>query len=148
MKELKALLKKVTTSKNYTIENSCGYRLYYTGKKLPCGCVAQGREQIVHQSRYNDMKHFLIVLAKFRKLTTVCTKDYIDRMSYLFDRCISHLAYGYGFERSQYIGKINLPYDLKKLVFDYMKQSIKQIRYGVGDDNEGNSYNSIQFVEA
>ena len=146
MKELKALLKKVTTSKNYTLENSYGYRLYYTGKNIPCGCVAQGREQIAYMNNYNEMKHFLIILAKFRKLTTVCTKDYIDRMAYLFRQCTSHLAYGYHFENSKYIGEINLPYDLKKLVYNYLKGQVANISYG-GSDSEGNDYNSLRLVE-
>lgn len=147
MKELKALLKKVTTSKNYTIENSCGYRLYYTGKNIPCRCVAQGKEQIAYLNNYNEMKHLLIILAQFRKLTTICTKDYIDRMAYLFGQCISHLAYGYGFERSRYIGEICLPYDLKKLVYDHLKRQVANISYG-GSDSEGNDYNSLRLVEA
>ena len=119
MKNLKNLLKRTTTSKNYTIENDHGYRLYYTGKNIPCGCVAQGREQLAYTNSYNEMKHFLTVLAQFRKLTTVRTKDYIERMDWLFGQCISHLAYGYQFEGSRYIGDINLPYDLKKLVYNY-----------------------------
>ena len=147
MEALNKLLKDVTASRNYSIENSCGYRLYYTGKNIPCGCITKGKEQLVYVNNYNEMKHLLIILAKFRKYTTINTKNYIDRMGYLFGQCQSHLAYGYNFENSRYIGEINLPYDLKKNVYDYMKSSIANKGYA-GSDNEGNNYNFLELVEA
>ena len=147
MKELKKLLKKVTTSKNYAIEEDCGYRLYYTGKKLPCGCVSKGKEQLFYQSDINTFKHVLLALAKFRKSTTINTKDYIDRMAYLIDQCLSHLAYGYPFKGSQYIGDINLPYDLKEDVYNYIRRLIAEVHYNSYADSEGCSYNTINLVE-
>ena len=146
MQELQKLLKKVTSSKNYSIENSYGYRLYYTGKNIPCGCVQYGREQIAYIGTYNEMKHFLIILAKFRNYTTICMKNYIDSMSYLFRQVLSHLTYGHSFENSEYIGEINLPYSLKKDVYNYMKSLVKEKGYA-GDDSEGNSYNYLKLVE-
>lgn len=147
MQELKQLLKKVTSSSNYVIEHDYGYRLYYTGKNLPCGCVHSGREQLVYLDKYNDMKHLLIILAKFRKYTTICTKNYIDQMGYLFGQIQSHLAYGYSFEGSRYISEINLPYDLKKDVYNYMRNLVSESGYA-GNDSEGNSYNYLELVKA
>ena len=146
MQELQKLLKKITTSKNYSIENSCGYRLYYSGKNIPCGCVQYGREQLVYFNSYNEMKHFLVAAAKYRKLTTVCTKNYLDNMGYLFGQCQSHLAYGHKFEGSQYIGEINLPYDLKKLVYGYVQSAVAENGYA-GTDSEGNDYNYLKLTE-
>ncbi len=146
MQELQKLLRKVTSSKNYSIENSCGYRLYYTGKNIPCGCVQYGREQLVYLDRYNDMKHLLIILAKFRRYTTISMKNYIDSMGYLFGQIQSHLAYGHSFEGSRYIGEINLPYDLKRDVYNYMKSLVSERGYA-GNDSEGNNYNYLKLVE-
>jgi hypothetical protein len=147
MKELQKLLKEVTGSKNYYIENSCGYRLYYTGKDIPCGCVQYGKEQIAYVNTYNEMKHLLIILGKFRKHTTISTKNYIESMGYLFGQIQSHLAYGYSFEGSRYIGEINLPYSLKLDVYNYMKSLVSENGYA-GNDSEGNSYNYLKLVEA
>lgn len=147
MKELKKLLKEVTISKNYHIEHDYGYRLYYTGKNIPCGCKRNGREQLAYTDNYNEMKHLLIILGKFRKYTTICTKNYIERMDYLFGQIQSHLAYGYSFEGSKYIGEINLPYSLKKDVYNYMRGLIKSSGYS-GEDSEGNSYNYLELIEA
>lgn len=142
------LLKQITTSKNYVIEESCGYRLYYTGKNIPCGCKQSGREQIAYDSDIIAFTQKLVCMAKFRKLTTVSTKDYIKRMNYLFDQCISHIAYGYNFENSEYIGEIDLPYDLKRNVFNYVKSIIISKQTGVYTDSEGCTYNSIQIASA
>ena len=148
MQELQILLNRLITSKNYVIEHDCGYRLYYTGKKIPSGCKQYGREQLVYLSKYNDMKHLLILISALRhRARHLSLKEFINRMGYLFDQCISHLAYGYSFEGSKYISEIDLPYEIKKLTYSYLEKKIKNCGYS-GDDSEGNSYNYLELVTA
>ena len=147
LRPLNKLLKQITTSKNYEIEKSCGYRLYYTGKNIPIGCKREGKEQICYDSDINSFAHKLICMAKYRKLTTISTKDYIDRMNYLFEQCTSHITYGYNFEGSSYIEDINLPYDLKKDVYNYVKTSMAFITSNVYTDSEGCTYNSFELTK-
>ena len=143
---LNKLLRQTTTSKNYEIVEDCGYRLYYKGKNIPCGCKNVGREQIVYDSDLATFTQKLLCIFKFRKQTTVNLKDYIDRMDYLFDQCLSHIGYGYNFENSRYIGEINLPYSLKQDVYNYVKSIIVNKQTDVYTDSEGCSYNSIKVA--
>ena len=143
---LNRLLKQLTSSKNYEIVKDYGYRLYYTGKNIPCGCKKVGREQIVYANNANELARKLICMIKFRHQTSIITKEYIDRMNYLFDQCLSHIAYGYNFENSRYIKEINLPYSLKQDVYNYVKSIIVDVNSNVYTDSEGCSYNSIKVA--
>ena len=143
---LNRLLKQLTTSKNYEIVEDYGYRLYYKGKNIPCGCKKVGKEQIVYANNVNELARKLICMIKFRHQTTITTKEYIDRMDYLFDQCLSHIGYGYNFENSRYIKEINLPYSLKQDVYKYVKSIIVNINSNVYTDSEGCSYNTVKVA--
>ena len=143
---LNRLLKQLTKSKNYEIVEDCGYRLYYKGKNIPCGCKSVGREQIVYANHADEFARKLLCMIKFRHQTSITTKEYIDRMNYLFDQCLSHIAYGYNFENSRYIKEINLPYSLKQDVYNYVKSIIVDVDSNVYTDSEGCSYNSIKVA--
>ena len=143
---LNRLLKRLTTSKNYEIVEDYGYRLYYKGKNIPCGCKKVGKEQIVYANNANEFERKLLCMIKFKHQTTVNLKGYIDRMDYLFDQCLSHIAYGYNFENSRYIKEINLPYSLKQDVYNYVKNIVVDINSNVYTDSEGCSYNSIKVA--
>lgn len=143
---LNKLLRQITTSKNYEIVVDCGYRLYYKGKNIPCGCKRVGREQIVYDDKLSTFTQKLLCIFKFRKYTTVNLKEYMDRMDYLFSQCLSHIGYGYNFENSRYIKEINLPYSLKQDVYNYVKSIIVDKQTDVYTDSEGCSYNSVKVA--
>ena len=67
-------------------------------------------------------------------------------MNYLFDQCLSHIAYGYNFENSRYIKEINLPYSLKQDVYNYVRNIVVDVNSNVYTDSEGCSYNTVKIA--
>jgi len=96
----------------------------------------------------NKLVHTLIACAKVKSLKekNMPLNVFIEEVFSWCSMCASLLAYGstgekYFTSRETY----NLPESTKREVYDYMKSVLTEVKYGVGEDSEGCSYNSIHF---
>lgn len=158
---LREHLRKITKSCNYNIvleEHDIQLR-YFTKKYLKPIDIQNGRNftilshfNISNRHDYLTLLHSLILCnyLKGMKEGNMPLHTFIEEVISWVGMCISLISYGYNVEgKDSYISRnlYNLPCTVKKEIYNYMKENITNIKYGVYTDGEGNSYNSCSIAE-
>ena len=137
---LKTVLRQFTSNRKYTITAKT-HDVYMTHASKPCRLLSAHTE--------NEMKHYLRAMALAKNAVGKLTEDTVWEMSCLVSMAVSVITYGRNnvedILENQYIKKYNLPQEAKRIMVSYMAKAIGSTGYG-GEDGEGNSYRSCQFV--
>ena len=162
LESLKKHLKALTKSKNYFVELNDYHNIsinFITKKYLKPIDIKENRNYTIidhfascNKHDYLTLLHSIIACSKVKNLreSNMPLNTFIEEVVSWVGMCESLIAYGYSLEKTEYLtnrSPYNLPSNIKTEVFYYIKSVITGIKYGVGEDNEGNSYNSITIKE-
>ena len=159
LESLRIHLRAITKSKNYEVTKDEKYPdislNFKTKKYLYPIDVEYGRDYttLFHFSSYNknEFKEALYTLVLCKELkalkeANMPLHEFIREVSSWVSMCISLLAYGSkGEQYFQSRRTYNLPENTKREIYNYVKSQVKGVNYGVYEDGEGCSYNSIEL---
>ena len=153
---VKKQLKAITQSNSYFINtDNYSFTICFKTNKylLPIDKQYNRDYTILDSYKYynshevNELLHALIICKQLKavKESNMPLHIFINEVLKFVGMCTSMLAYytdeKYFTNRELY----NLPESTKKAIYNYMKSVKKQVNSCVGEDSEGNTYNSIVF---
>lgn len=137
---LKTVLRQFTSNRKYTVTAKT-HDVYITHASSPCRLLSAHSE--------NEMKHYLRAMALAKNTVGRLSEDTVWEMARLVSMSVSVITYGsHNVEdvlENKYITGYKLPQEAKRIMVSYMAKAIGSTGYG-GEDGEGNSYRSCQFV--
>lgn len=137
---LKTVLRQFTSNRKYTVTAKT-HDVYMTHASKPCRLLSAHTE--------DEMKHYLRAMALAKNAVGRLSEDTVWEMARLVSMSVSVITYGsHDVEdvlENKYIAGYKLPQEAKRIMVSYMSKAIGSTGYG-GEDGEGNSYRSCQFV--
>ena len=137
---LKTVLRQFTSNRKYTITAKT-HDVYITHASSPCRLLSAHTE--------DEMKHYLRAMALAKNAVGRLSEDTVWEMAHLVSMAKSVITYGsHNVEdvlKNKYIIDYKLPLEAKRIMVSYITKAIGSTGYG-GEDGEGNSYRSCQFV--
>ena len=137
---LKTVLRQFTSNRKYTVTAKT-HDVYITHASSPCRVLSAHTE--------DEMKHYLRAMALAKNAVGKLTEDTVWEMASLVGMAVSVITYGSNdvenILKNKYITEYNLPLEAKRIMVSYIAKAIGSTGYG-GEDGEGNSYRSCQFV--